>query len=1316
MQPHAETTISGHEAESVSAKIMRRLSWEGMDDGKHHIQDAHEDTFNWVFGTYNSLAPYNDEASSLREWLKSGTGIYWVSGTPGSGKSTLMKYVRQHPTTIELLSAWSSPRSCICLDFFFRYAGSPVQKSIQGLLRSLLYQILEAAPELAAVAFPAEANPAGHALGGPGRGGLSRAVQAADLLMNSEKRSEKELSLSLPHVTVHRDAEEQWTTPQLTGAFFRLLTCEELRTNFCIFVDALDEYEGDPVELVDLLKRASRHSLRTKLCVSSRAWNLFEDAFVSAPRLRVDTLTQRDIWDFVQSSLRSHPGAQRLSQTDTKAWEGLLDDITSRASGVFLWVVLVVRSIRHGLEQGDTVEELRGQLETLPDDLQTCFRAVLRSVDPFYRAAMSKYLRIALRADGPLPWMLYSILDDELERPELLIPKALDAVPLPAARIKAMYERVQRRLRSTCQGLLEMSLGPSDQVTYFSPRVEFFHGTARDFLLFEPAQHDLFGGLEFSPGRAIREGYVQFILALPVELDDHSAPLREMFIDAIQYADEKDKTQSDMEDGAVIEVFKAVKAVVENSDSRRGNIVRHGVTSAVAHLRASGRTVNVEEIWESGGWSEEFKPWPEPDRYGASTEPLPGAQMGDGLESRDLMDHLLQASASTRPVRVAVLDTGPGTFMGKSSEGSPAAEARIYKVVGAPAVTSDSRQDWEDTSTEGSDRSNAECADNTSSANPRYAESIFSGAISGTTALSDPASDYVKPAREVLVEFFLEDAELYPLLTSAAADGNIGIDRLSRNFGRLLDAYSLELLGAAINPLQREAAKFVRTSSPYVTRALETRLDSYSIGSKRRPEPGEATELRLMVEERVNAFLESLPNLDSSAPGSALMPNKEDHSRRSEDAQEENRYPIDEAFDEDNIVNALAQVKQFLGTGIPIQNLRRGLRRFVLPSSGDADRIEAPENPAPVQDQTSPRQEAAEISTLQACVPVFRSLPELVDRLFDRLGKTREPHLREGLTRARWKCRCGTQLFDDFTELVPGSIQELEAQLESEDDARQESSISAVGELFGSALNSLLRGAAGRLPRQLKPASTSSGSIIPLHNVGQASPVAPPEEDKSHLLLCIDTGNQTMLQQKRIEQISTDRELFFFLRELYCNYRMPRTWFTLRSIRFLSMSNFTVDFSNSVDAGEHYIDCNGSCVCLPPEAKIGPEYECDPAPRTKPKKNPPIGRNRLTHYFRNPGCIDEKQTTIYDQLPKRVCGELRATSKQEAEGWGIHFEEGWHWRTIFVVTAVFLLSFSLVFGIVWSVTRSDIQGAFAISSFWLSFGGILLGFLAVRSR
>lgn len=78
--------------------------------------------------------------------------------------------------------------------------------------------------------------------------------------------------------------------------------------------------------------------------------------------------------------------------------------------------------------------------------------------------------------------------------------------------------------------------------------------------------------------------------------------------------------------------------------------------------------------------------------------------------------------------------------------------------------------------------------------------------------------------------------------------------------------------------------------------------------------------------------------------------------------------------------------------------------------------------------------------------------------------------------------------------------------------------------------------------------------------------------------------------------------------------------------------------------------------------------------------------------------------------------ELRASPEIEILGWGIHFEEGWHWKTIYLIVMVFLVVSSVVFGIAWSATRSDIQGGFAISSVWINLAAILLGYLAVKSQ
>ena len=57
-------------------------------------------------------APFDDPAKAdardrLRAWLQSGDGVFRFSGKLGSGKSTLMKYICEHPSTKALLEAWA---------------------------------------------------------------------------------------------------------------------------------------------------------------------------------------------------------------------------------------------------------------------------------------------------------------------------------------------------------------------------------------------------------------------------------------------------------------------------------------------------------------------------------------------------------------------------------------------------------------------------------------------------------------------------------------------------------------------------------------------------------------------------------------------------------------------------------------------------------------------------------------------------------------------------------------------------------------------------------------------------------------------------------------------------------------------------------------------------------------------------------------------------------------------------------------------------------------------------------------------------------
>ena len=71
--------------------------------------------------------------------MKGTTGLFWVKGDPGAGKSVLMKHsvkkTREH-----------SPDDLV-VSFFFHGQGTPLQKTLLSLYRALLASMLEQFPE-----------------------------------------------------------------------------------------------------------------------------------------------------------------------------------------------------------------------------------------------------------------------------------------------------------------------------------------------------------------------------------------------------------------------------------------------------------------------------------------------------------------------------------------------------------------------------------------------------------------------------------------------------------------------------------------------------------------------------------------------------------------------------------------------------------------------------------------------------------------------------------------------------------------------------------------------------------------------------------------------------------------------------------------------------------------------------------------------------------------------------------------------------------------------------------------------------------------
>ncbi|EPS45160.1 hypothetical protein H072_844 [Dactylellina haptotyla CBS 200.50] len=402
------------------------------DDRHSAISEAHQKTFEWV---WDGLDTAHGGRNNFWSWLKRGKGIYWISGKPGSGKSTLMKYIYHDTRTAEGLKLWSRDTKVITAAFFFWNSGTVMQKSLIGLLQCILYEILQQDDNLKELVFPKDVQ--------------------NDITKRWMSRSP--------------GTESIWTTNDLQQAFGRLLQVPSL--NAYLLIDGLDEYDGDHTDVINILKSLIA-SPNIKLCVSSRPLANFEHVFAEFPRLRLQDLTHADITLYVRSQLELRPEVARMKLLDPTEFQHLVDSIIAKSSGVFLWVTLAVRSLLDGLNNYDRMADLRYRLTLIPDNLSQLYWHILRSIKPeFYLSQAAKLLRImhtAITEDlVPAVDLLMYAEDYQDGQPLLDIPmwEAIDYIP-------AQAKVLEGRLMSRCRGLLEVRDG----------RVEFLHHSVHEFL------------------------------------------------------------------------------------------------------------------------------------------------------------------------------------------------------------------------------------------------------------------------------------------------------------------------------------------------------------------------------------------------------------------------------------------------------------------------------------------------------------------------------------------------------------------------------------------------------------------------------------------------------------------------------------------------------------------------------------------------------------------------------------------------------------------------------------------------------------------
>jgi hypothetical protein len=316
------------------------------------IDDAYHETFGWVFGEQERDTKWDNFTAYLLS--PDCATPYFINGKAGSGKSTLMKYLLDSPETEYALRQWAGCQELLIVGFLFWNLGSTLQKSHKGMLRALLYTILDRYPGLIPIALTNEYQQWG-----------SRGFYFGEP-----------------------------TYVKLKKAFERLKMEAASLLKICFFVDGIDELEGDVRDILKFLH--SLASFDIKVVVSARPVNPCLNVLQDCPSLRLQVLTSHDMDLFIYGELSSHPLMVRLERSYPLETQGLVAQLREKAQGVFLWVKLVIRILVDCLEAGDNLEDLTKRVDCLPSDLEKLYRRMIERMQPEHQVDASCMFQICL--------------------------------------------------------------------------------------------------------------------------------------------------------------------------------------------------------------------------------------------------------------------------------------------------------------------------------------------------------------------------------------------------------------------------------------------------------------------------------------------------------------------------------------------------------------------------------------------------------------------------------------------------------------------------------------------------------------------------------------------------------------------------------------------------------------------------------------------------------------------------------------------------------------------------------------------------------
>lgn len=390
---------------------------------------------------------------------RTGEDVLHISGNPGSGKSTLMKFIAGNPRTKDALRVWAGNKQLIFAQFYLWAAGIEAQRILPGMLGSLLFQVLGQHPDLIEAVFPSQ----------------------FEHMRTSQSQSD-------PHVEKVRNFNSK-KIQEAFDLFLNRIANSEFKVFFLI--DGLDEFEGGDLGHEDLAERLRSWATGgdIKLLVSSRPWRPFLTTFTAHRTFHLHELNHVDIKTYATSQLCQDREIRRIGVDRMMTTiEDIVAEISSQAQGIFLWAHLVLDATRQGIRRKYSVYLLKEKVREYPSDLDDLYDALREPIEksPIDKKLSNRMLLLAAAApkDFPLHALAISWLpeDDESGLLDPSFPYPTECQPYSDEEIYKRLQFVAERINGLTRGLLQ-PIRVRPEAPEWWPEARFCHRTARDYLI-----------------------------------------------------------------------------------------------------------------------------------------------------------------------------------------------------------------------------------------------------------------------------------------------------------------------------------------------------------------------------------------------------------------------------------------------------------------------------------------------------------------------------------------------------------------------------------------------------------------------------------------------------------------------------------------------------------------------------------------------------------------------------------------------------------------------------------------------------------------